>query len=289
MKKATLWIAAAAAAALGLLGASPASAPSFAYKPVRAEACAHPAYDAAQGTALAFGAPGETMSGGVLISPPAPKSAAAVLWVHWLGEPATTNHTEFASDARELAKHGVVSLLVDMPWSQQNWFANNRAPATDYADTIAQVVTLRRALDCLETVPGVDTMRIAYVGHDFGAMDGALLLAVDERPRYAVLVAPTLSFWEWYLLGRAPADIASYVASMSVFDLPAWLVRGKQSATLLQFGQNDEYVARATGIALRNAMPNRDRTFKSYPTDHALESEAVHEDRRAWLLAHLGA
>jgi len=101
-------------------------------------------------------------------------------------------------------------------------------------------------------------------------------------------MAPTLSYWEWMLLGKQPADPAAYVAQMSAFDLPGWLARGKQKAMLLQFGQEDEYVSQATGIALRNAVPNRDRTFKAYKLDHALNDVTVRDDRRAWLAAHLG-
>jgi cephalosporin-C deacetylase-like acetyl esterase len=201
---------------------------------------------------------------------------------------ATTNHTEFESDANELAQHGVTSMLVDMPWSQPRWF-DTRIPADDYAATIDQVVALRRALDCLVRLPGVDAARIAYVGHDFGAMDGALLLAVDNRPRYAVLMAPALSFWEWYLLGAQPADRGAYIAQMSAFDLPGWLERGRQKATLLQFGAADEYVAQSTGIAIRNATPDRDRTFRAYRLDHALDDDTARDDRRTWLLAHLTA
>ena len=40
---------------------------------------------------------------------------------------------------------------------------------------------LRRALDVLLAQPGVDPKRIAYVGHDFGAMYGAVLAGVDRR------------------------------------------------------------------------------------------------------------
>jgi hypothetical protein len=101
-------------------------------------------------------------------------------------------------------------------------------------------------------------------------------------------MTPTLSYWEWYLLGKQPADPAAYVARMSAFDLPGWLAQGKQKAMLLQFGQNDEYVSQATGIALRNAVPNRDRTFKAYKLDHALDDVTAHDDRVTWLAAHLG-
>jgi predicted esterase len=283
-------------AALALLAAAPApppsppsatGAPSFDYK-AGSTTCFGRQGGGPDGAAVLVGGAGTALNA-VLVTPAAaPKNAPAILWVHWLGEIATTNHTEFMSDAQELAKRGVVSMLVDMPWSQAKWFTDLRTPDDDYAATIAHVVSLRRALDCLTAVNGVDAARIAYVGHDFGAMDGALLLAADARPAYAVLMAPTLSYWEWYLLGKQPADPGAYVARMSAFDLPGWLAQGKQKATLLQFGQNDEYVSQATGIALRNAVPNRDRTFKAYKLDHALEDVTVHDDRRAWLATHLG-
>jgi len=278
-------------AALALIAAAPvpppAGAPSFDYK-AGSTICFGQQQGGREGATVMVGGPGATMNA-VLVTPAAvPKNAPAILWVHWLGEVATTNHTEFMSDAQALAKRGVVSLLVDMPWSQAKWFTDVRTPDDDYAATIAQVVSLRRALDCLSAVKGVDAARVAYVGHDFGAMDGALLLAADARPAYAVLMAPTLSYWEWYLLGKQPADPGAYVARMSAFDLPGWLAQGKQKATLLQFGQNDEYVSQATGIALRNAVPNRDRTFKAYKLDHALDDVTAHDDRVGWLAAHLG-
>ncbi len=281
-------------AALALI-AAPHAAPAVAAPPLPAfeehgaTTCTRPASAGSPGAALLVGTAGRTPLSSMLVMPPGPiKNAPAVLWVHWLGEIATTNHTEFMSDAEALAKRGVVSMLVDMPWSQAKWFSDLRSPQNDYTDTIDQVLSLRRALDCLSGITGVDKTRIAYVGHDFGAMDGALLLAVDARPSYAVLMTPTLSFWEWYLLGKQPADPGAYVEEMSGLDLPRWLANGKQKATLLQFGQNDEYVSQATGIALRNAVPNRDRTFKAYKLDHALDDVTAHDDRVNWLAAHLG-
>lgn len=284
---------AAALPAASALAQSPApaasAAPDFAYAPRRIAACYRPAYDGVRGVTVLIGGD-RSPTNAVLIGPArAAAKMPAVLWVHWLGEPATTNHTEFLADAQALAQRGVVSLLVDMPWSQKDWFTALRAPDTDDRDTVDQVIALRRALDCLTAIPGVDATRIAYVGHDFGAMDGALLLAVDDRPSYAVLMAPTLSYWEWYLLGKQPADRAAYVARMGAFDLPAWLARGKQKATLLQFGADDFYVSQATALALRNAVPAHDRTFTSYKgVDHGLDADAVRTDRRTWLIKQLG-
>jgi len=69
---------------------------------------------------------------------------AGILWVHWLGDPATTNHTEFAADARALAERGATSVLVDAMWAQPNWFETGRSPATDACDVPRQVIALRR-------------------------------------------------------------------------------------------------------------------------------------------------
>jgi hypothetical protein len=46
----------------------------------------------------------------------------AILWVHWLGDPATTNRTEFLEEAVQFARVGVTSLLVDALWSQPSWY-----------------------------------------------------------------------------------------------------------------------------------------------------------------------
>jgi hypothetical protein len=93
---------------LVLTAAPAAAAPTFAYTPAP---------------------PGEAPDGAVVVMPEKREaSMPAALWVHWLGEPATTNHTEFLADARSLAARGAVSLLVDMPWSQKDWFTAVRTP-----------------------------------------------------------------------------------------------------------------------------------------------------------------
>jgi hypothetical protein len=211
---------------------------------------------------------------------------AAILFVHWLGDTATTNRSEFLADARALAKPGITSLLVDAEWSRPDWF-DIRTPATDACDTVREVVALRRALDVLVGQDHIDPKRVAYVGHDFGAMTGALLTAVDARPRYAVFMTPTLSFWEWFLLGSPPADPGAYTRTMSAFDLPLWLPHARFAASLLQFAKRDPYVSSATAIAIRNLVPGRDRTFSRYDADHALRVASATADRRAWLLAHV--
>ena len=96
------------------------------------------------------------------------------------------------------SSHGAVSLLVETMWSGPEWF-NTRDRAADYRQTIDQVNELRRALDIIETQPGVDKLKIAFVGHHFGAMFGEVLASVDGRPCGYACQAGTSAWSKWYL------------------------------------------------------------------------------------------
>ena len=66
-----------------------------------------------------------------LVTPVAPGRHPAVLFVHWYGPQHTTsNRTQYVPDALALARHGIVSLLVDTPWSEPSWFPT-RQPEND--------------------------------------------------------------------------------------------------------------------------------------------------------------
>lgn len=135
---------------------------------------------------------------------------AGVLWVHWLGEPATTNRTEFLEEATALAPQGVVSLLVDAMWSAPEWYAK-RVPELDYDNSIRQVIALRRALDLLVSRPDVDKARIGYVGHDYGGMYGMIANGVDRRAHTSVYIAvvPSLNDWRSSRGSRLPRPLTS--------------------------------------------------------------------------------
>jgi cephalosporin-C deacetylase-like acetyl esterase len=215
-----------------------------------------------------------------------PARRGAVLFVHWLGDPATTNLSEFRSDATRLAKSGLVTLSIDAMWAQPDWFDKLRTLDTDYAKSIDQVVDMRRAIDVLLAQPGVDPAQLAFVGHDFGAMYGAVLSGVDPRPQYYVLIAGTATFSEWYLLGKHPADTTAYVNMMSVLDPPNYLQQTKAKAFLFQFANRDRYIKPDRSYALFDAAP-APKTMMVYVANHSLDVPAAHADRLAWLTAHL--
>ena len=206
-----------------------------------------------------------------------------VLFVHWLGDAKTTNHTEFEPDAIALARKGATSLLVDALWSDPAWFDTmGKSLDADERTTEGQVADLRRALDALDAQPNIDPNRIAYVAHDFGAMMGALLSCEDARPRWYVLMAGTATLSEWYLLGKKVPD-ETYIARLNTdLDLEASLSRSKAEGFLFQFAAHDHYIPEGRAQVLLSAAPLPKGAFW-YDADHALAVPTALADRLAWL------
>jgi dienelactone hydrolase len=212
----------------------------------------------------------------------------AVLFVHWYEPPnPTSSRKEFLPDAVELAGDGVISLLVDTMWSDPDWF-KRRDPANDLAHSVEQVKELRRALDILASRPGVDPSRVFYVGHDFGAMYGALVAGVDAgRLRGFVFMAGTRSFSDWFLLFPKRDDAARTEATrqLAPLDPTRWLPGAGSLSMLFQFATRDRFVTKeaAEAVAASAAGP---KDVRMYDAEHALNEEAM-RDRLAWLRARL--
>jgi len=212
----------------------------------------------------------------------------AILFVHWYEPPnPTSSRKEFLPDAIDLARDGVISLLVDTMWSDPDWF-QNRDPANDLGHSIEQVKELRRALDMLIARPGVDRSRVFYVGHDFGAMYGALVAGVDAaRLKGFVFMAGTRSFSDWFLLWpkRDDARKAEVVGRMAPLDPTRHLARIGTLPVLFQFATRDKFVTKAAAESLV-ASAAGPAEVRWYDAEHALNAEAT-RDRLAWLRQRL--
>ena len=206
---------------------------------------------------------------------------AAILYVHWLGEPATTNRTEFLDEAVALAGRGVVSLLVDTMWTEPKWY-ENRVPEEDYARSVRQVIELRRAMDLLLAQPTIDLKRVAFVGHDFGAMYGLLASGLDRRAKTYVFMAGVPHFIDWALFARQPKDLASYRQQIAPLDPVNFVARLAPASVFFQFACKDQYVS-ATQAAefFAAALPRKQQA--TYDAGHGLHTAEVAADRVAWL------
>jgi dienelactone hydrolase len=213
---------------------------------------------------------------------PKGKPKAAVLWAHWYGEEANPNRKEFLVDALALAKEGVVSLLPQefFPWLE---------PVSEDADanrklTIDQVVQLRRGLDVLQEQAG--DVPVGFVGHDYGAMFGALLVA-DKRPQTYVLMAPDATFSNWFLKyfvrGASKADLDRAFAPLE----PVNNVGDAAPASVFfQFAKSDRFVPGYVADKLTEAA-SEPKKAESYDAGHELDDTA-RTDRLAWLREELG-
>jgi dienelactone hydrolase len=213
---------------------------------------------------------------------PKGKPKAAVLWAHWYGEEANPNRKEFLVDALALAKEGVVSLLPQefFPWLEPV----SEDAAADRQLTIDQVVELRRGLDVLEEQAG--DVPLGFVGHDYGAMFGALLVA-DKRPQTYVLMAPDATFSNWFLKyfvrGASKTDLDQAFAPLE----PVNNVGDAAPASVFfQFAKSDRFVPGYVADKL-TAAASEPKKAESYDAGHELD-DAARKDRLAWLRDELG-
>jgi dienelactone hydrolase len=214
------------------------------------------------------------------------RRSAAVLFVHWY-EPKShdSNRTQYFEQAIELAKLGTTSLLIETMWSDPLWF-EKRHQTDDYYTSIGQVKELRRALDVLLAEPGIDKNRVAYVGHDFGMMYGAVLAGVDDRPKVWALQAGTTSFSDWFLLGsKLQGDARTkFIDLMAPLD-PVKYIGSAAGPILMQFGKSDHFVPEPKAKEFFAAAPEPKKILW-YQAGHGLNEEAV-RDRQAWLKQQL--
>jgi dienelactone hydrolase len=221
-----------------------------------------------------------------LVTPPGSGPFAGVLWVHWLGEPATTNRSQFLAEAVALAPRGLVSLLVDAMWSKPKWY-ESRVPEEDFENSRRQVIALRRAMDVLQARPPVDRTRLGVVGHDYGGMYAMLMAGADPRAKTYVYVATAPSLSHWAFFANQPKSKVDYLRQNAVLELTDALRQVGNASTLFQFGTRDAYVSRAdTAVLLAAAQGKKERKF--YDAEHEMAVPQAAVDRDAWLVQELG-
>lgn len=240
---------------------------------------------------ISFASPADGRVIAYLVVPPGEGPFAGVLYVHWLGGSSTSNRSEFLPEALAMAEHGVVSLLVTAVWGGERGptFFVQRDTAADSAISIKQVVDLRRAVDVLLAQPTVDPERLAYVGHDFGAMYGAILSGVDTRLHAYVLMAGNPLMSNWFLLGPNnldEAELAHYINDIAVFDPVYYVAHAAPASLFFQFATRDQYITPEDAQAFIDAASDP-KQAEYYRGGHQFIGEDDETDRLEWLTEQL--
>jgi fermentation-respiration switch protein FrsA (DUF1100 family) len=122
----------------------------------------------------------------------------------------------------------------------------------------------------------------------FGAMFGAIAVAVDPRPTHLVFMAGTRAVTDWYLFApkRDGAARERFIAQLAPLDPIRYLAKISPRPVLLQFATHDKFVSKEAAAALAEAA-GEPKTVKYYDAEHALNAEAT-RDRQTWLPRELG-
>ena len=220
-----------------------------------------------------------------IVAPAGNGRFAGVLFFHWLGEE-NSDRNEFLEEAVASARKGTVSLLLQgyFPWA-----VAPKDGETDRQRIFDETIEVRRALDLLISQPQVDRKRIGYVGHDYGAMYGAIVSGLEKRVKTFVFMAAMSNFADWslkYWPKSAAKGEEAYRLATKAVDPINFVPRAAPAAILFQFSNNDKYISKeiATNYA-RAASPPKQVIW--YDALHDLNIEAARKDRREWLARHL--
>ena len=244
-----------------------------------------------------YASPGGDRVTAYLVTPEREQKSPAVLFGHWGGG----NRTEFLPEAIRYARAGAVSLLPDYPWARPApWRRSLRFtddPEHDFPLYVQAVVDLRRGLDYLVSRPGVDASRLAYVGHSWGAQWGAILAAVDRRPRTIILMAGVPDSEALYtesddpdfadLRQKSPGAVNRLLEVMKPLSAARYVGQAAPAPLYFQFARYEQLFARPSMERYYDAAP-KPKSITWYPTGHDLNDPQALLDRAAWLQKHIG-
>lgn len=227
-----------------------------------------------------------------LIVPSGKGPFAAILYVHW----GQGDKTEFLSEAVAMAKRGVVSLLIDCPFTRPDADrgANFMNPERERDEWIKAVIEMRRAIDLLLARKDVNPKRIGYVGHSYGATAGGILAGVEKRIRAYVLIGglPALDLFDDpafgpFLKGLNPEQKRKYSDVIQVIE-PARFVGNSSPASLLfQFAQHDRYISAPAAKRFFEAA-GQPKEIRWYYSSHEFNDAQSLTDRMTWISEQLG-
>jgi pimeloyl-ACP methyl ester carboxylesterase len=229
-----------------------------------------------------------------LVVPNRSKPLPFVVALHGGGQ----DRNAFLAEAWLLSELGIASLLIDLP--QARAFPDFSCPDEDQKNFAQTVLTVRRGFDCLSFRSDFDISRGAVVGFSFGAWIGAIVSAIDARPRSAVLIAGVLRMSEfWRASGNPhvvqvrrdlpPGVMDRYAESSKQLDTSEYLQRCSNIPLLFQFGTGDEVISEEN---VREFTPyasgkNQLKVYESASHYQMFLNPDARRDRLSWLQGQL--
>ena len=176
-----------------------------------------------------------------------------------------------------------------LPQGYFPWFRTRTAPG-NVSLVRNQVAAYKAALDKLAGNPAVDPHRIAVVGHDYGAMYGALLADRDHRVSVLAMQAPDSCDRQPVRDVLAPSSRARReptTSRCSPGSTPSATWLGWARHVLFQWAGQDEFVPEEVRNAFIAARTPGGAAFTYERAHHQLTDAAI-GDLVAFLSAQLG-
>jgi len=237
-----------------------------------------------------------------LVVPKGKGPFAGVIWGHWYWPNSPMrNRKQFLDEAVALAPAGVVSLLTDGPIARPGHVEDSDPLGEQqYVDLVQQVTDMRRGVDLLLARKDVDPKRLAYVGHSYNGVVGAILSGVERRFKAFVLMAATMSDevtmktpeYQQYRQKLGAEKHDAFVEKYSWTDQGKYVSHAAPAVVLLQYGSQEKFLT-PERARLYAAVVSEPKRFELYDAPHALNA-AAGRDRIAFLtdqlkLKHLSA
>jgi hypothetical protein len=234
---------------------------------------------------VSYASPGHGRVKAYWVVPPGKGPFAGLIFVH----PGPGNRMNFLDEAVMLAQQGAASLLVEAPWAQgEAWGKTMGEPEHDRQEHIQTAIDLRRAIDFISIRPEVDTNRLGYVGHSFGALFGGILAGVEKHIKAFILMAGVGSFSDVTAVNiptlKGPA-LEEYSQVLARIDPIHFIGYAAPAVLFFQLAQHDMF-PREKLLAYTEAG-SEPKQVKWYDADHYSVNETGRGDRMEWLQTQL--
>ncbi len=215
------------------------------------------------------------------VAPSENEQVASVLFVH----PGPGNRNNFLEEAKLLAKKGAASLLVEAAWAAPEvWGPTMGEPKHDKEEFRQLAIDLRRAVDVIETRPKVDSKRMGYVGHSYGALFGGILAGVEKRLQAFILMAGVGSFSD-VAAANLPTltgkSLDEYRQVVNPIDPVHYIPHAAPAPLFFQLGKQDDFFG--DKFVTYTEAASEPKLVKWYEADHYSLNEVGREDRIEWL------